>query len=143
MALDQFKEVTFNEGEPLDPNKLNDIQKNTRTSFQASNIVYNSTLNAQSNPIVPVIKSGSINFGDVKMGETKTKILPTDLAIAGLPLPHVVATFRNEVVKGQHVTVSVHEIATNPSITVYVSGKDRANLLVDWIAVTYKEVPTA
>ena len=140
MAIDPFKVITFNEGEPLDPNKLNDLQKNTSSAYQASSVAYNTTLNSQSEPVVPVIKSGTLEFGDMKAGEVKTKTLPADLVIAGLPTPHVVATFRNQVSKGQHVTVSVHTIASTPGVTVYVSGAPRENLLVDWIAVTYKTI---
>jgi len=142
MPLDPFKPITFNEGEPLDPNKLNDMQKNTNTSYQASNIVYNSTLNAQSNPIVPVIKSGQLTFGKMAAKEIKTVSLPSDLRIEGLPAPQVVATFRNKGEKDQVVTVSVHEITTNPSVTVYTSTAI-SNCLVDWIAVTYKEITTS
>lgn len=141
MAIDPFKVITFNEGEPLDPNKLNDLQKNTSSAYQASSVVYNTTLNSQSDPVVPVIKSGSIVFGKMKAGTKETKALPADLLIAGLPTPQVVATFRNEVKAGQNVTVSVHEVATNPSISVAVSGADMSvDLRVDWIAVTYKTV---
>ena len=142
MPLDPFKPITFNEGEPLDPNKLNDMKKNTNTSYQASNIVYNSTLNAQSNPIVPVIKSGQLTFGKMAAKEIKTVSLPSDLRIEGLPAPQVVATFRNKGEKDQVVTVSVHEITTNPSVTVYTSTAI-SNCLVDWIAVTYKEITTS
>jgi hypothetical protein len=142
MPLDPFKPITFNEGEPLDPNKLNDMQKNTNVAYQASNVVYNSTLNAQSNPIVPVIKSGNLQFGKMAAKEIKTLPLPTDLIVAGLPTPQVVASFRAKGEKDQIVTVSVHEIATNPSITVYTSTAIN-NCLVDWIAVTYREVTTS
>ena len=142
MPLDPFKPITFNEGEPLDPNKLNDMQKNTNTAYQASNIVYNSTLNAQSNPIVPVIKSGQLQLGKMAAKEIKTVALPSDLRIEGLPAPQVVATFRNKGEKDQVVTVSVHEITTNPSVTVYTSTAI-SNCLVDWIAVTYKEITTS
>jgi hypothetical protein len=140
MAIDPFKVITFNEGEPLDPNKLNDLQKNTSSAYQASSVAYNTTLNSQSEPVIPVIKSGTLEFGDMKAGDLKTKTLPADLVTAGLPTPQVVATFRNQVAKGQHVTVSVHTITGTPGVTVYVSGKDRDNLLVDWIAVTYKTI---
>lgn len=142
MPLDPFKPITFNEGEPLDPNKLNDMQKNTNVAYQASNVVYNSTLNAQSNPIVPVIKSGNLQFGKMSAKEIKTLTLPSDLLIAGLPSPHVVASFRSKAAKDQIVTVSVHNILDNPSVTVYTSTEIN-NCLVDWIAVTYKEITTS
>lgn len=142
MPLDPFKTITFNEGEPLDPNKLNDMQKNTNVAYQASNVVYNSTLNSQSNPVVPVIKSGSLQFGGLAAKEIKTLQLPSDLLIAGLPAPQVVACLRSKSSKDQIVTVSVHEIATNPSVTVYTSTS-MTSCMVDWIAVTYKQISTS
>lgn len=142
MPLDPFQTVTFNEGEPLDPNKLNDIQKNANVAYQASSVVYNSTQNSQSNPTVPIIKSGHLDFGKMSAKEIKTLALPSDLLIAGTPVPHVVASLRTKSEKDQIVTVSVHEIATNPSITVYTSTAMNS-CRVDYIAVTYKTVATS
>jgi hypothetical protein len=142
MPLDPLKKITFNEGEPLDPNKLNELQANASTAYTASYAVYNSTTNTQSNPIVPVIKSGQLQFGKMAAKEIKTISLPSDIRTEGLPAPQVVASFRNKGEKDQIVTVSVHEITTNPSVTVYTSTAI-SNCLVDWIAVTYKEISTS
>ena len=143
MALDGLKQVTFKEGEPFDPNKLNDMQANISTAYTASNVVYNSTVNGtQSKPLVPVIKSGQLPFENMTAGEIRTKSLPADIRTEGLPAPQVVATWRNKGKKDQIVTISVHEITTNPSITVY-TNQAITSCLVDWIAITYKEVPTS
>jgi hypothetical protein len=143
MALDGLKIVTFKEGEPFDPNKLNDMQSNISTAYTASSVVYNSTVNgAQSKSVVPVIKSGQIRFGDMKAGDVKTESLPADIRTENLPAPHVVATFRNKAKANQIVTVSVHEITTNPSITVY-TNQAITSCMVDWIAVTYRDVATS
>jgi len=143
MPLDPFKPISFKEGEPFDPNKLNELQSNISAAYTASNVVYNSTFNGtQSNPVVPVIKSGQIKFGDMKAGEIKTESLPADIRTEGLVAPHVVATFRNKAKVNQIVTISVHEITTNPAITVY-TNQAITSCMVDWIAVTYREVSQA
>ena len=39
-----FETITFNEGEPLDPNKLNKLQENIVTTYSTANNLFNSTL---------------------------------------------------------------------------------------------------
>ena len=143
MPLDPFKPISFKEGEPFDPNKLNELQTNISSAYNASNVVYNATFTgAQSTPRVPVFKSDQAKLGDLKAGSTTTFPLPADIRTENLPAPHVVATLRNKIGVSHVVTICVHNIIDSPSITIYTSQAIKS-CMIDWIAITYKDVAQA
>lgn len=136
-----FETVVFNEGEPLDPAKLNKLQANVQTSYQTSNLIYDSTIGNQSAAYIPVIDCGSIQFGTIPNGKTVSKSLQISSIFDGVGIPKVTATFRNPLGDGDIISVSVSSLGTSPTISVSNKcGKDRSNVFVDWIAVAKKTI---
>ena len=67
MATNEFIPVVFNDGEPLDPTKLNNLVRNINNVYQSAAIsLSNSTTGT--NPQVPVIFTFRHKFENVKAG---------------------------------------------------------------------------
>jgi len=143
MPQDSLKLVTFNEGEPFDPSKLNLIQANAQQAYTSASSVYNSlSSNGQSKTVAPIIKSDQAKLGTLEAGSTTTFFLPTDIRTEGLPAPHVVATLRNRPIAGLITTIFIHDITGAAAVSIY-TNKKITNCLIDWIAITYKDVSQA
>jgi len=54
-----YSSIVFNEGEPLDPNKLNQLQTNLADIYKTSNLLYNATVNEQGSATVPIVYFGT------------------------------------------------------------------------------------
>jgi len=117
MPLDPLKLVTFNEGEPLDIDKLNSISSNISNTWSATNAVFNTTTGGQEKPYVPVIEFGQEEFLNVSPGQLYSKELNFNNAFAGLDVPRCVASPRMGISAGQQVTVSVINLTTSPRNT--------------------------
>jgi hypothetical protein len=52
-----YSSIVFNEGEPLDPNKLNQLQTNLADIYKTSSSLVNATLNDQGSSSVPIVFS--------------------------------------------------------------------------------------
>ena len=139
MPLDPLKLVTFNEGEPLDIDKLNSISSNISNTWSATNAVFNTTTSGQEQPWVPVMAFGQEIFPNVLPNTVYTLPLNFDNVFAGLDVPRCVASVRTGLSTGQQVTVSVITLRDNPRIQV-VSSLKEANLIVDGIAISKKTV---
>ena len=72
--------VTFNEGEPLDVSKLNNLRLNQVTTYQIASSLQNSTIDGKT---VPMIDYGSVNVTISKVGSNGPVALPIN---PGLPL---------------------------------------------------------
>lgn len=143
-GLDPLKKIVFNEGEPLDVDKLNAIVSNTTTSWQASNVVYNNTVNSQSEPWVPVIEMDQVSLPSMAAGKMYTIPLNLGDSFNGLPTPRVVATYRSGLVEGQQVSVAVVGITgASPSIQVISNKAETSKVVIDWIAISKKTIATA
>ena len=139
MPLDPLKLVTFNEGEPLDIDKLNAISSNISNTWSATNAVFNTTVAGQEQPFIPVMAFDQIEFKDVEPNTVYTLPLNFNNAFAGLDVPRCVATVRSGLSAGQKVSVAVITLRDNPRVQVVSSLKEKS-LLIDWIAVSKKTI---
>jgi hypothetical protein len=145
MPINQYTQIVFNEGEPLDANKLNRLQDGVNSANQTSAVLYNSTLNSQSQPVIPIINAGQVVLKD---GLPKNTLVSVDLALgdmfAGLGTPKVVATYRSGLSSSQYVSVAVVGLAgSSPKIHVVSSVAEKGPVYIDWIACFMKTVTTA
>jgi hypothetical protein len=69
-----YSPVVFNEGEPLDPTKLNKLQESLTEVFKTS--LSNLTADDTGSTTVPVIHFGQANSGALVANETKDVVLP-------------------------------------------------------------------
>lgn len=67
-----FETITFNEGEPLDPNKLNKLQENIVTTYSTANNLFNSTLDGQTSSFKAITNAGTVECTGVSKGTTKS-----------------------------------------------------------------------
>ena len=79
-----YSSVVFNEGEPLDPNKLNQLQLNLSDVYKTSSSLYNATLNDQGTPTIPVITSGQFNM-TTSLGVSEAVLLPISPSFKSIP----------------------------------------------------------
>ena len=143
MASNQHQVVTFNEGEPLDPVKLNKLASNIDNLYKMQSVA-NQT-NDAGNPAVPIIFQKLFKFEDVGAGSIVTEAFNfgstfTESEIKSGKI-HAVAGVRNGLTKDDNITVSIASITTNPTVYVVNKGKKR-NIYVDVIAIYLKEVTT-
>jgi hypothetical protein len=73
--------VTFNEGEPLDVSKLNNLRLNQVTTYQIASSLQNSTIDGKT---VPMIDYGSVNVV-TKLGSSAAVSLPINPNFTGTP----------------------------------------------------------
>ncbi len=137
MPINPFEAVVFNEGEPLDPDKLNKLQTNIANTYQTSSTLYNATVGQQSQPYVPVLDSGYWTFENLKAGKRASTKLTFNTAFSGIP--HVIAGIRSDLRDGEQISVSVINLTGNPEI-VCISNKDKASCRVEWIAMEKKTI---
>jgi len=141
MATNQHQVVTFNEGEPLDPVKLNKLVQNIDNLYKMQSLA-NQT-NDAGNPAVPIIFQKLFKFEDVGVGSVVTEAFNfgntfTEAEIKSGKI-HAVAGVRNGLTKDDNITVSIASITSNPTVYVTNKGKKRS-IYVDVIAIYMKEV---
>ena len=110
--MPNFDPVVFNEGEPLDVNKLNAIQQNTSLVYRQTSQIYNATVgdgsSTQTAPYIPIVNAGYVGQTTQYTADT---LATYDLDFGGTALfpttPFVTATFRSGIVKDEIVFVSV------------------------------------
>lgn len=130
-----YSPVTFNEGAPLDPKALNDLQTSVTTAYTQSMNVVNSSGGAQ---YVPIIDCGSVVV-DVTTANTPAKTAFTlNEAFTDPSKIRVTATVNNGLSKDEQVTVSVAGLASGP--TVWVNSNKVRKYTVHWTAIMLKTV---
>jgi hypothetical protein len=67
MTTNEFIPVVFNDGEPLDPTKLNNLVKNVNNVYQSASLA-NQTNSDGTKLSTPVIFTGRVKFSGVKSG---------------------------------------------------------------------------
>ena len=143
MASNQHQVVTFNEGEPLDPVKLNKLASNIDNLYKMQSLA-NQT-NDAGNPAVPIIFHQLFKFEEVGAGAIVTEAVNNGSKYTQSEIKsgniHAVAGLRNGLTKDDNITVSIASITTNPTVYVVNKGKKR-NIYVDVIAIYLKEVTT-
>lgn len=132
MPINPFEAVVFNEGEPLDPDKLNKLQTNVANAYQTSATLYNATAGQQTQPYVPVMNCGNYTFENLKAGVRKSQRFDPGNMFSGTP--HVVVGVRSDIRDKEQISVSVINLTGVPEL-VCVSNMDKASLRVEWIAM--------
>ena len=134
-----FETITFNEGEPLDPNKLNKLQENIVTTYSNANTLFNSTLNGQTSSFKPIINAGTLQCTDVSKGRTRS--FDIDLGngfstSSNDPSPRIVVSLSGGLKVGDSVTLSVSGASTgSPKLHISNVNSSDTTFNVTWIAV--------
>jgi hypothetical protein len=137
MPINPFEAVVFNEGEPLDPDKLNKLQTNIANTYQTSSTLYNATKGSQTVAYVPIMNSHYVEFEKLEPGVVSKLGFDPGTMFTGIPF--VVACLRSDLSKGEQVSVSVINVSNKPEIVI-VSNQKRGKTRVDWIAMQKKEI---
>ena len=137
MPINPFETVVFNEGEPLDPDKLNKLQTNIANTYQTSSTLDNATVGSQTQAYVPVMNCGYLIFP--KLTANKKVPLAFDPGTMFTGTPFVVAGVRSNFGDAEQITVSVINLTSKPEI-VCMSTKDRTDVRVEWIAMEKRTI---
>lgn len=124
--------VTFNEGEPLDVNKLNNLRLNQVTTYQIAASLQNSTIDGKT---VPMIDYGSVNVV-TKLGPSSPVNLPINPNFTGTPT-FIVSIGGGSVGSAMAVPRVIGQSGSNPQVIVN-STKDVGTVQVNYIAVQNK-----
>ena len=143
MSYNQHQVVTFNDGEPLDPTKLNKLSQNIDTLYKRTSV--GNQTDGSGNPAVPIIFTLLHKFEEVAPGSVETfpfnfgdKFSADEISTGQV---HAVASNRSTLSKGDNITVSVGKITSSPTIYVSNAGKNaKKNVYVSVIAIVLREV---
>ena len=133
-----FETITFNEGEPLDPKKLNKLQENIITTYATANNLFNSTLDGQTSSFKAITNAGSIECTGVSKGTTKSFDidLGTGFSNASTNPPRIVVSLSGGLGTGDSITLSVAGASTSsPKLWVSNVNSSKSTFNVTWIAV--------
>ena len=124
--------VTFNEGEPLDVNKLNNLRLNQVTTYQIASSLQNSTIDGKT---VPMIDFGSVNVV-TKLGSSAAVSLPINPNFTGTPT-FIVSIGGGSVGSAIAIPRVINQSSSNPQVIVN-STKDVGTVQVNYIAIQNK-----
>lgn len=139
MAVNNFTQVVFNDGEPVDIDKFNQMNANTVEVWKASTNLATALKNGKKgNAVIPVVDGGYVStpaWTPKSGGWVKTETLGFSVNFSGKPI--VVATVAGKTT--YPVTLQVSESAGSYSINAYSTGAQAA-VLINWIAFEQKEI---
>lgn len=127
-----YKPVSFNEGAPLDPQKLMELQANVTSLVTDVNNLTNTTLEDQ---YTLKIDGGSFMTDDLQVGKPYTKEVPYSPIFTGVP--SIVASIGSGIGDGSIVTISIADADTKPKIQVH-TNKNRGPVRINWMAFQKK-----
>lgn len=137
MPINPFEAVVFNEGEPLDPDKLNKLQTNVANAYQTSSTLYNATVGQQTQAYIPVMNCGSHTFENLKAGVKQSQKFDPGTMFA--TTPYVVIGVRGPLRDKEQISVSVIGLTGVPELVI-VGNMDRTSCLVNWIAMEKRAI---
>jgi hypothetical protein len=143
MATNEFIPVVFNDGEPLDPTKLNNLVKNINNVYQTAAIsLSNSTTGT--NPQVPVIFTFRHKFENVKAGTPQSipfnfgdKFKSDEIASGKV---YVSTGVKASIKDKDVITATVGGVTTTPTLFVNFSGDGTRTIYVDVIAICMRDI---
>ncbi len=143
MAVNQHNAVTFNDGEPLDPVKLNKLAKNIDNLYKMTSLANQTT--GDGSLAVPVVFTHYEYFREVEPGKVKTAPLTMTNVYSQDEMKsgkiYVVASVRSGLSDKNNITVSVSGVKDlAPKIFLVNNGPKERNIGVDVIAIFMKEV---
>jgi hypothetical protein len=133
-----FETITFNEGEPLDPNKLNKMQENIVTTYATANNLFNSIIDGQTSSFKAVTNANTVECSGVSKGTTKSFDLDLGTGFSNVSSnpPRIVVSLAGGLATGDSVTLSVAGASTaSPKIWVSNVNSSKSTFNVTWIAV--------
>jgi hypothetical protein len=133
-----FETITFNEGEPLDPNKLNKLQENIVNTYATANNLFNSTLDGQTSSFKAITSAGTVACTGVSKGTTKSFDLDLGTGFSNVSSnpPRIVVSLAGGLATGDSVTLSVAGAATaSPKLWVSNVNSSKSTFNVTFIAV--------
>lgn len=140
MASNTFIPVVFNDGEPLDPTKLNNLMANITNVYASQSSLNNSTVDGT--PIgVPIVWIGQHKFEELENGVIQTAPINFQGRFTEEEIKNgkvrVNATIRSRVSKTFNPGISVDSITTSPTLAIIPAGgfTKAKSCLVDIIAI--------
>jgi hypothetical protein len=130
----EYKPVVFNEGAPLDPQKLNDMQTNISNLVGDVGGLKNTTLDST---YTLLTDAGSFMTGDLT-ANSKNNQGEVAYSASFTGVPRIVASIGSSIGVGDIVTVSIEDGATKPSINVH-TNKNRGPVRINWMAFQKKQ----
>lgn len=127
--------VTFNEGEPLDVSKLNNLRLNQVTTYEIASSFQNSTID---NKTFPMIDYGSVNVTISKVGSNGPVALPINANFTGTPT-FIVSIGGGEIGSAM-VSARIVSASTTPGVIVQSSAALNKTIQVNYIAIQNKTV---
>jgi hypothetical protein len=132
MAENNWKAVTFNEGQPFDPGDLNQLQTNLSQLFADSTILKNQFRVGTNNSILLAV--GSIDGFSIKAANgSDKKLLPIDTKF-GTSIPSYILSIGSPITAGTFVSVGVLDPSGKPE--VIVTSNKAGTYAVNYIAFT-------
>lgn len=135
MASQEFQPVAFNDGEPLDLDKLSQLSNNITATYVKANSIYSALQNGQKNNAasIPIVDGGTVSFASgLKKGNSNTRPIAFNSSFAGAT-PIVVATITSSMATPAYVYVTAD---ANNKYTIIVDSTAAVSSAVNvsWIA---------
>lgn len=130
-----YNPVTFNEGEPLDPQKLMQLQANvTNLVTDVNKIGLQNATDGTSYSMLT--DGGNFETEDLKVGTPFEYEVPYSSTFDESSPPRIIATV-SSILSGEIVTLSVKSSSTKPIIQVW-TNKARKGVWINWFAFQKK-----
>lgn len=144
MTTNEFKAVTFNDGEPLDPNKLNALMQNISNIYQSASLA-NSTTADGTTLQTPVIFTFRHKFENVSAGKPQNhpfsfgdRFTQSEISSGKV---FVTTGVKTSIKDKDVITATVGGVTTTPTLYVNFSGDGtRAAIYVDIIAICMRDI---
>jgi hypothetical protein len=136
-----YSSIVFNEGEPLDPNKLNQLQTNLADIYKTSSSLVNATLNDQGSSSVPIVFSNQRTWTSKLNANQKYTSSPAALPSSfnfNSPI-YVTASVAQALPANTQITVSAYVSGNNVYVDV-IPNKDITGLVTHFVASQQKVV---
>lgn len=141
MASQDFTPVAFNDGEPLDLDKLRQLAANITVTYSKSNSVYAALKNGQKGDTasIPVVDGGYVTFSTLAKGINGPKSIAFNVTFPG-GIPFVVATVSNNLGATQATAYVTSD--SNGKYNIYVNSSATVTTAtsVTWIAFAPKYI---
>lgn len=133
-----YSSIIFNEGEPLDPNKLNQLQTNLAEIYKTSNSLYNATVNDQGSASVPLVYFGRVTTGSLTANRAVTVTLPFPSTFNIDQETFVIASVAQSV-GNDIISVSARKDASQ-YVAFVVSNTTRSGIALSYLMVQQKTI---
>jgi hypothetical protein len=117
----ELRAVEFNEGEPLDPNKLNDLKHNIIITYEEA------VKNNSDTGYKTLLDSGSVDIVIKAKTATGTS---EEISLGTLQNPSIIASIGSALKEGTLATLSIVDPTKRPKIRVSISAAPSADLTI-------------